>query len=145
MSSVHGQARLESLCRAYVECTLNIPSIFVTRDVSKFSGWLNAFATCRVKRGAYNTGRSVGRCSLELTLNSGRHDWSLSVGEAWRSAHVEHSVHVCDAGRVEIQLLVERLCFLSSQKGGAYNTGRSVGRCSLELALNSGRHDWSRA
>ena len=79
MSSVHGQARLESLCRAYVECTLNIPSIFVTRDVSKFSGWLNAFATCRVKRGAYKTGRSVGRCSLELTLNSGRHDWSLSA------------------------------------------------------------------
>ena len=42
-----------------------------------------------------------------------------SERRAWRSAHVEHSVHICDAGRVEIQLLVERLCFLSYEsKGG---------------------------
>eukprot|EP00964_Phaeocystis_antarctica_P058047 scaffold34414_cov60-Phaeocystis_antarctica.AAC.2 len=33
----------------------------VTLDVSKLSGWLNADAVCRVERGAYDTGRSVGR------------------------------------------------------------------------------------
>ena len=32
--------------------------------------------------------------------------------------HPEHPVHFCDARRVEIQRLVERLCDLSSQKGG---------------------------
>ena len=36
--------------RARAERTINISSMFVTLDVSKLSGWLNADAPCRVKR-----------------------------------------------------------------------------------------------
>ena len=36
--------------RARAERTINISSMFVTLDVSKLSGWLNALAYCRVKR-----------------------------------------------------------------------------------------------
>ena len=36
--------------RARAERTINISSMFVTLDVSKLSGWLNALAFCRVKR-----------------------------------------------------------------------------------------------
>ena len=39
--------------RARAERTINISSMFVTLDVSKLSGWLNADAPCRVKREAY--------------------------------------------------------------------------------------------
>ena len=39
-----------------MECTSNISSMVVTRDVSKLSGWLNAFANCRVMRRAYEAG-----------------------------------------------------------------------------------------
>eukprot|EP00964_Phaeocystis_antarctica_P109357 scaffold73841_cov52-Phaeocystis_antarctica.AAC.1 len=38
-----------------------MPPIFVTLDVSKLSGWLNAAAFCRVERRAYDAGRDVGR------------------------------------------------------------------------------------
>ena len=34
------------------ERTLNMPFMFVTRDVSKLSGWLNASVNCRVEREA---------------------------------------------------------------------------------------------
>ena len=33
----------DAACKARAECTLNIASMRVTRDVSKFNGWLNAF------------------------------------------------------------------------------------------------------
>ena len=35
--------------------------ISVTLDVSRFSGWLNADAYCRVKGREYNAGRGAGR------------------------------------------------------------------------------------
>ena len=38
-------------CKARVECTLNIATMRVTRDVSKFNGWLNAFTPCQESRG----------------------------------------------------------------------------------------------
>ena len=38
-------------CKARAECTLNIATMLVTRDVSKFNGWLNAFAPCQESRG----------------------------------------------------------------------------------------------
>ena len=38
--------------KACAERTLNMPSMVVTLDVSKLSGWLNAAALCRVKREA---------------------------------------------------------------------------------------------
>ena len=44
------------------ERTTNIWSMVVTLEVSKLSGWLNAFAFCREsKGGAYNAGQGSGR------------------------------------------------------------------------------------
>ena len=53
-------------------------------------------------------------------------------GEGMRRAHVEHAAHVCDAGRVEAQRLVEGRRVLPSRKGGhrrvwAEVCGRAVG------------------
>ena len=36
--------------RARARRTLNMPSMLVTLDVSRLSGWLNAAADCRVER-----------------------------------------------------------------------------------------------
>ena len=41
---------VEDECSARAERTVNMTAIFVTLDVSKLSGWLNADAYCRVKR-----------------------------------------------------------------------------------------------
>eukprot|EP00964_Phaeocystis_antarctica_P039315 scaffold22484_cov60-Phaeocystis_antarctica.AAC.3 len=38
--------------RARAERTLNMAYMFVTLDVSKLSGWLNAVVSCRVEREA---------------------------------------------------------------------------------------------
>jgi hypothetical protein len=38
-----------------------MPPMFVTLDVSKLSGWLNADANCQVKGRACDTGRGAGR------------------------------------------------------------------------------------
>ena len=38
--------------RARAERTLNMDIMFVTLDVSKFSGWLNATALCQAEREA---------------------------------------------------------------------------------------------
>ena len=43
------------------ERTLNMACMFVTLDVSKLSGWLNAFACCRVERRACDAGRGTAR------------------------------------------------------------------------------------
>ena len=51
-------------CGGYTACaerTQNIQNMFVTLDVSKLSGWLNAAAFCRVERRAYDAERGVGR------------------------------------------------------------------------------------
>ena len=41
---------------AGAERTRNIRSMLVTLDVLKLSGWLNACASCRVQRGAWEAG-----------------------------------------------------------------------------------------
>ena len=52
-NSVQGRTRLQIRGRARGgERTLNIWRMFVTLDVSKLSGWLNADADCRVERRA---------------------------------------------------------------------------------------------
>ena len=47
------EARLEIGDRTGVERTLNMRYMFVTLDVSKASGWLNAFAFCRESNGGH--------------------------------------------------------------------------------------------
>ena len=57
-----GRARLKAVgARARAERTLNILRMFVTLDVSKLSGWLNAYACCRVERRACNARRGAAR------------------------------------------------------------------------------------
>ena len=48
-------------CRACAERTENMLPMFVTLDVSKLSGWLNAAAFYRVEKRAYDAERGVGR------------------------------------------------------------------------------------
>ena len=48
--------RLEGYCGGRArggERTWNIKRIFVTRDVSKFTGWLKASALCRVEKAGH--------------------------------------------------------------------------------------------
>ena len=75
--------------------------MFVTLDVSKLSGWLNADADCRDCRdskgghavwgegGASRRGRRSRACTVEARLQIG--------GRARGGAHSEHLVHVRDA------------------------------------------------
>ena len=100
------------------ELTPNICFMFVTRDVSKLSGWLNAFASCRGSqagrpvRGELRAGRreAAGDCAVHAAQECGR-DRRLG-GRAWGGAHVDHAFHVRDAGRVEAERLVERVRLL---------------------------------
>ena len=67
--------------RACAERTLNMPSMSVTLDVSKLSGWLNAVADCRVTAGltegdtrgerCEGVGGGGGACSVH-----GRPNWT---------------------------------------------------------------------
>ena len=57
-----GRARLKAVgARARAERTWNMVFMFVTLDVSKLSGWLNADADCRVERRACDAGRGAAR------------------------------------------------------------------------------------
>ena len=47
--------------RARAERTENMADMVVTLDVSKLSGWLNAWAFCRVERQACDVGRGAAR------------------------------------------------------------------------------------
>ena len=55
-SGVQGKVRLQVERRARTERTLNMFIMPVTLDVSRFSGWLKADASCRVEKGAYKPG-----------------------------------------------------------------------------------------
>ena len=47
--------------RTRAERTENMEALFVTRDMSKLSAWLNADACCRVKRRACDARRGAAR------------------------------------------------------------------------------------
>ena len=62
-----------------------------------------------------------------------------AAGRGTCVAHIEHVVHVCDAGRVEAQRLVERRRSLPSGKGsigkrGNMQTGRRRGVAAAQAA-----------
>jgi len=92
--------------------------ISVTPDVSKVSGWLNALASCRVRKTAYHSGRGAGRevegQRWRERYAQGEPDSKTGGQGHARSAHLKHVGHVRDAGRVEAQWLVERRRFLPS-------------------------------
>ena len=82
-ASVHEKTRLESVVSAgqgaQAECTLNISPMILTRDVSKFTGWLNAVAACR--GGGYDGKVSLGAGRACVTRER-RLDWSLRHSRA---------------------------------------------------------------
>ena len=92
-----------------------MPSMFVTLEVSKLSGWLNALAFYRVERWACDEGRVMDREAggrwVEATLAIGVHGEGPTQGyrgQGTRGAHSEHGADVRDLGRVEAERLVER-------------------------------------
>ena len=126
----------------------------VTLEVSKLSGWLNAVAFCRVERRTCEAGgigawgrEGVGRRRMQRAGE----DPIANRGQGTRGAHIKHGGHVCDAGRVKIQRLVEHPCFLSSRKGGM-RAGRREGDGAAVAHVTCGRgpnwglgpgHAWS--
>ena len=45
---------MEVAGRARAERTQNMREMVVTLEMSRLNGWLNAYACCRVERGAYD-------------------------------------------------------------------------------------------
>ena len=85
-------------------------SMLVTLDVSKVSGWLNAFIHCRVQRGAWEAGDMQSAGGRRPVGGSGKHVGAVQL-EDWAGAepHRKHVLHVSDARRVDTQRLVERI------------------------------------
>eukprot|EP00964_Phaeocystis_antarctica_P054461 scaffold32020_cov57-Phaeocystis_antarctica.AAC.1 len=95
------------------ERTWNIWYMFVTLDVSKLSGWLNADARCGESNGGQTVRGEVwggGRAAGEVRRKqrAGERARLQIGGRARGGAHPEHVGHARDAGGVEAQRLVER-------------------------------------
>ena len=79
---------VQAACRAGLDCRLgaghgeertqNMPSMFVTLEVSKLSGWLNANAPCRESKGAYGVVRGA---EYRETEGGGRSQRAPRAGE----------------------------------------------------------------
>ena len=98
--------------------TRNMASMLVTLDVSRFSGWLKASALCRVARGGtYEAGGSSGRDvrGRWAGLRS-RMQGRARLEPQGEGTHRKHVFHGCDAGRVEVQRLVEGIRALPSRE-----------------------------
>ena len=86
----------------------------VTLEVSKLSDWLNADAYCRESNGGHtmwcevqSTRRREAAGDRGASGVQGRA--RVQIGSRARGgAHVEHVLHVSDAGGLEAQRLVER-------------------------------------
>ena len=107
--------------------------MYVTLEVSKLSGWLNAFAFCRESKGGHAVRCGVRAGTREVAGNRGARSVQgrarLQIrGRAWRGAHPEHAEHACDAGGVEAQRLVERQRVLPRVERRAYTMRSDDGR-----------------
>ena len=92
-----------------------MPTIVVTLDVSRVSGWLKSDANCAEwKRGGQQEVSGMRAGKLWIRNRCG--------------AHLKHAIHARDAGRIETQRLVERGCALPSQKEGILRVGRDASR-----------------
>ena len=84
------------LAGAGAERTLNISAMVVTLDVSKLSGWLNAAACCRVKRGpcgeeGRHAGPGHGRGAWDGGASSVRREEPSCGGRCWAGARAERT------------------------------------------------------
>ena len=75
------EARLQIRGRTGVERTQNIWYMFVTLEVSKLSGWLNADASCRESKGGH-TVRGEG-AGLEAGATASSVQWRFGAEQAW--------------------------------------------------------------
>ena len=102
----------------------------VTLEVSKLSGWLKAYAFCRVEGEGMRCGGE--RCEPgggRACGGGGTHGHGPTQGlgaKGTRGAHVEHEAHGRDAGGVKAQRLVEGVRFLPSRRGGHAMRGGEV-------------------
>ena len=64
---------------------MNMPAMFVTLDVSKLSGWLNALASCRESKGGHTVrGEGAGQQTVATASSvQWRLDCRLGVEQAW--------------------------------------------------------------
>eukprot|EP00964_Phaeocystis_antarctica_P004735 scaffold2566_cov54-Phaeocystis_antarctica.AAC.1 len=86
-----------------------MPSMVVTLDVSKLSGWLNADARCRVERRACDAGPEVqaGRLGARARAERTENIWTMVVTldvsklSGWLNADARCRVErrACDAGQ----------------------------------------------
>jgi hypothetical protein len=118
----------------------------VTLEVSKLSGWLKADAYCRVQRGIRQRGKRVARrgdgAGGEGRSKAAHAAWHACVWpssgvpgqKAQAEAHLEHVAHVCDAGGVKAQRLVESIRTLPRVQKGATDRGttRVARRCGTQ-------------
>ena len=125
-SRMQGRARLGVGARVG---TRNISSMRVTPDVSKLSGWLKA-ANCWPP---YEAGSGCGPGEVRGRW-AGRGDTAqaacregLGCEGRGEGTHQKHGEHACDAGRVEVQRLVEGIRALPSRKGGNIRSGGKFG------------------
>ena len=132
---------------------LNMKLMSVTLDVSRVSGWLNSGAPCRAEMRAYEAGRGAGLEAGEgVEREHGRPIAQTVCTRHAGRAHPKHRAHVRDAGRIETQRLVERLCTLASRKGGtrcwarcgSYRRARRGAYTNLR-GVRTGRRDGSGA
>jgi hypothetical protein len=123
-SGTHGEGPAQGLgARARAERTSNMRYMVVTLEVSKLSGWLKAYAACRVEReehaiwGEVRAGRRWVVARRKRVCARRRSDSRLG-GQGTRGAHGEHALHVRDLGGVKAHRLAEGRRALPSQKGG---------------------------
>ena len=106
--------------------------MFVTLEVSKLSGWLNADADCRESNGGHalpgeeRAGRREAAGDRDARSVQGRARLQI-WGRARGGANLEHAVHGRDAGGVEAQRLVERPRVLPRVERRACGAGRVCG------------------
>ena len=114
--------RLKIGRRARAVRTRNMVFMDLTLDVSKLSGWLNAFASCRVETRACKVRRGPGdeRCVRAKAAQAVCREEGPTRGgtQGTNGTYPKHGVHGYDAGRVKAQRLVDRLRVLPSRKGG---------------------------
>ena len=121
------------------ERTQNMLFMSVTLEVLKLRGWLNPhrlndpFGSCRGSKEGRAMGGEVQTERPEVAGGHGARGVQerarLQIwGKARRGAHVEHVSHVCDAGGVEAQRLVERRRALPRVEGRACDAGRGADR-----------------
>ena len=77
-ANIRKARNVEAEGRARAERTENMDPMFVTLDVSKLSGWLNADAPCRVRRERIGGGAACGQGGGSRVGRGGR--WRKQQG-----------------------------------------------------------------